>query len=659
MRIIATVTDRTDLLLYDLYQRLTLSLPRGGFNYQFAHSVPPGTSFRPSPGEEQLSDYAQRIVRLVQDVNRSGKVILADAASGLTAPLRQCFQQLLALGHKCLWIELEDFADTLSLAHQIFVLMALRLGRFSLELDQFVPTAKSVEVEDKDWADHIARLLRHWNVDPSEWVIVLYGRNGPGGCAGWREQYWDQAEYQRFERLLLALVQVNADKRERKGELRDGTNLGSGFTVIYAPYTEVRSKRDKARQEALDQLNVSVTPAIPQEWGYSDWQKSDLASRNRIDQIAPHDLQESRRPDATELYERLDPLPDPPETSFEDNMDYVQNDWLLPVALRGRGEQSTALSIPEARFKEALDARRFLYGSVLFRQSRHFSALLSEAVYPCPRRYNLAGEDSDWIRHQRVFKWLVKLNQRGHIIFAKPGGFAWMYRDSRLGVQYLAERLGPDDLLPQYWFAAQGRSRMHFWIGDWYGRAYRATGHVLPLLESIFHYAECLRYVPWAKPSRLKKEEVQAAITYRRTLARRSITELTKTLRMGRDSTICFWLQDAAGDSWFSLREATNSVPEGGGRRLLRDLEDVFLKLEKQELSSTALGQPATSFPWRRWLRELDAEFRQLPQLDNDRIPPVFATAQVSKEESEEGRPRPTEIPFCRAGIDRSDVYHS
>lgn len=38
-RVVATVTDRTDLLLYELYQRLTLSLPPGGLSYEFAHAA--------------------------------------------------------------------------------------------------------------------------------------------------------------------------------------------------------------------------------------------------------------------------------------------------------------------------------------------------------------------------------------------------------------------------------------------------------------------------------------------------------------------------------------------------------------------------------------------------------------------------------------------
>ena len=88
-----------------------------------------------------------------------------------------------------------------------------------------------------------------------------------------------------------------------------------------------------------------------------------------------------------------------------------------------------------------------------------------------------------------------------------------------------------------------------------------ATGHVLPLLEAAYHYRECLRYVRWAKPTGITDEA--DAVNYRRRLARRAVFELVKILRLGRDRTIRFWLQPAAGESWFSLR------PGGAGSKLL------------------------------------------------------------------------------------------
>ena len=43
-RVIVHKTSRPDLLLYELYQELTLSLPGGGFAYEFTHKVPPDGS---------------------------------------------------------------------------------------------------------------------------------------------------------------------------------------------------------------------------------------------------------------------------------------------------------------------------------------------------------------------------------------------------------------------------------------------------------------------------------------------------------------------------------------------------------------------------------------------------------------------------------------
>jgi hypothetical protein len=97
-RVIATVTDRTDLLLYELYQRLTLSLPPGGMSYEFAHPVPPGTSFTQSPRtEEEVTDLARRLIDAVQEEAcsiKEAQVVVADGESGLTGPLRQAFNEL-------------------------------------------------------------------------------------------------------------------------------------------------------------------------------------------------------------------------------------------------------------------------------------------------------------------------------------------------------------------------------------------------------------------------------------------------------------------------------------------------------------------------------------------------------------------------------------
>jgi hypothetical protein len=40
-KLCAIICDRPDLLLLDLYQRLTLRLPKGGASYQYSHDVPP------------------------------------------------------------------------------------------------------------------------------------------------------------------------------------------------------------------------------------------------------------------------------------------------------------------------------------------------------------------------------------------------------------------------------------------------------------------------------------------------------------------------------------------------------------------------------------------------------------------------------------------
>jgi hypothetical protein len=154
------------------------------------------------------------------------------------------------------------------------------------------------------------------------------------------------------------------------------------------------------------------------------------------------------------------------------------------------------------------------------------------------------------------------------------------------------------------YFAARNRARTHFWIADWYGRAYRATGHAMPLLESLYHYFECLSYTPFARPFSVTDQKVISG--YRLRLARRAFYEMLKTLRLGRRS-IEFWCQPSEGHGWFSL------APGEAGWRLLEQLENsVIKKLNEDE---------ADPIPGQGWLASLRVELQQLPQMDDADIP--------------------------------------
>jgi hypothetical protein len=635
-RIVATVTGRTDLLLYELYQRLTLSLPRGGFNYQFSPNLPPQqhrrigeeTSSQPSSGQQSYSDQLENLLTV-----ETGRVIIADGRFSLMDPMRTIFEKMT---HKArqnrkngIWLELEDYPDTASVAHEIFTIIALRLGRFQLDHARLVPPTRTSE---PDWPAHLAQILIHWAIDPSEWFIVFYGRNGPGKCAGWERTVWGgdlcEGEYEKFEKFLKALSTARAP-----GHAATNTPVetGQGFLLLYAPYSTDRYDEACERQKIIADLTNTwrkerrrLNLARENEWSESEvWEQyvqgdghSNIfsrAARYRVcdknrSLIPVHDCKGDLFTGGVAETHELSPV------KFMRSLEIIWNEWLMEPKKKEQPDDK----------RRRLNARRALYSATLFRQARHFSAFLSEGVYPCPCRYNTNAVDNDWLRNDHVKVWLEqwsnlskgdeKTSEGVRDFFSnKPGGFAWTDHDSRLGVQRLIEGMGPLEFVLRgncKSYAAQVRARMHYWIGEWYCRAYRATGHADPLLEAIYHFRECIHYCPFAMPLGRNLSERDVPF-YRFRIARRALLQLIKALRLGR-AELRLWIQGAAGDPWFG-EHATEAVITG--------FERVFETLQR--------NLPSGPERYTEWLSDLRWEMFTLPHLREDDMRELRFTEKV------------------------------
>jgi hypothetical protein len=624
-RIVATLTSRTDLLFYELYQRLTLSLPRGGFNYQFSPNLPPQRSPRAgeafndrSPSVKSYSDQLEKLLTTEAD-----KVVVADGARSLMDPMRTAFEKMTDKAQQNrkngIWLELEDYPDTASVAHEIFTIIALRLGRFQLDHARLVPPHAASE---EDWQIHIAQILTHWSIAPAEWFIVFYGRNGPGKCAGWERTIWggqeSKDEYEKFETFLRALLHPQPPSHSTPAK---PNKPGEGFLILYAPYSTARSEEARDRQNHIVKLTEDLRDArrkpgvaTETEWSESEeWEEyvrdRDHPIHARASRFLVFDKNEALIP----VHEyRIDGHDRDPFTSkpadeqalspadFEHSLGLISEKWLKDPGQQGDEEQQ-------------LNARRALYAATLFRQARHLSAFLSEGVYPCPCRYNTSAIDNDWLRNDHVSKWLkgwsnldneTESSNEGirNFFFNKPGGFAWTDHDSRLGVQRLIEGMGPLQFVAGGdWkaYAAQGRARMHFWIGEWYCRAHRATGHADPLLEALYHFRECIHCCEFAMPLNVNLRK-PAVHSYRLRLARRALLQLVKALRLGR-AGLRLWIQPAAGDPWFG-KMATRDVIDG----FRRVFETLHKNLPSEQMRSS------------EWLSELSWEMFILPNLRED-----------------------------------------
>lgn len=561
-------TDRTDLLLWELYQRINLSLPGGGYSIQFSHLVPPA-----SPNDDEYSMSADisrsskkvktKTLDPVQDVfdeikkRMAKEIIVLDSDSGVSKTIQDVFHRFRKEWYDTIWFELEDYRNTDDVFFHLLSAIAIRLGYFQLEWINFVPKrtdAKDLEREDakpepernklvqlnrldpEAMKKRLRLLVEKFKISPTRWVIFLYGRNGPGGCTGWHTSYWGKTEperaieHARFEDFLHELRAI-------------------GFGIIYLPYGRERFRRD---QEKVGLLRAQYEHCY--DTTRQPWTPPHAADAICIP-LTETDLMKCGAEKAnTDLADKV-------KSKGKDRKHF---DQILKAA-----EDFLPKKYGNSDPRHAT-RMLWLYGLTLFRQSRHPAAMISESVFPCPWRFQhnesqgADSHDNDEWRHRIVFAgtgeavddeperigWFRTL-VRARLFHHKPGGYAWKHRDTRLGLQYLLERVEnlqvheePFDLSREgkqtkhVARMSKLRPRLHYWIGDWYLRAFYATGHYTPLVEAIYHSVQALRHAHDYEPPHTGKIENLYLEQLR--LAWQAVCQIRRLLVVGRRSLL-FW----------------------------------------------------------------------------------------------------------------------
>jgi len=599
-RLILHQTKRPDLLLYELYQELTLSLPEGGFAYEFTHKVPPERNANDcgkdriaalqstlnSPKdlltesqqlckedsglEETAKRHARKaiaielgksIVNFVREEDNGNlprglqeyayltlgetngpleKVYLLDLASGAADALALAFNEL---GNKyffeCVWLELQDYENPVALAQEMLRVLALRIGQYQQEHVVLFPEGNIPKTGDADFGDwkvrtldHLRLLMEYFNILPNRWAFFLYGRDAAGGCAGWDNETWlskDEKKYDDLDTLLSLFSEV-------------------GFRVVYAPLTKERFDRDQEKagfiESKLYKIPEKILKILEKKGGFvldeirKEWSEEENL-RNFVDSDFPlQNKNDSIRVCPSLQKSSISSLKRKELSIYENRLENVLEKWLTPFTKEEK-EEGKDIGLEKWQVLRL----RFLYAVTLFRHSRHTSAFYSEAVYPCPNRFNRDRIDNDWVRASRVRKWIARLREL-HVFYHKPGGYAWKYRDVRLGLQALLQKLPLSqsslkntESMPNY--LLEIRARTHFWIGDWYRKAFATTGHSVPVMEALYHRYQCAKFAKFARPhGTYDPREIQE---YRLVLFRSAVLEMIKTLRLSRH-WMKFWL---------------------------------------------------------------------------------------------------------------------
>ena len=555
---------------------------------------------RVRPMSTGLKRYASLGAFLPEDVDSDGNRINAfaiDLCSGASSSLNSAFRDLTDNhSRNCIWLELQDYASPETLIQDILRVISLRIGRYQLEHLNMFPIDKLPSLDelvgkeyqqkrDKKFTSlliHLRSLFQYFNEVPEQWILFLYARNIPGACAGWDNQIWSETQFEQLRFLIRLLAKA-------------------GLKIVYAPLTKERVLREEQKadyleyqkyDEVCDFYNIARSRQTKQQLKQNDnFDNKSIPDRElyethferakniQYDGRAPFitdskfPLTRSVRQTDTSVEktsnDKAKPAKDPSDFNcltdhwdpsrfntterrqislFDSLIDRLLNEWLMVsnYDFKSREEQDEI----QTKFK-------FLFAITLFRQSRHTSAFFSDAVLSCPFRFNAQGIDNDWLRAEKVRQWIAELRDLG-IFYYKPGGYCWKHRDIRLSIQLLLQKLplfrsdnfqqrnaqGKKVYRFQHAFLLECRARSHYWISDWYFKAFATTGHSTPAIESLYHGYKCAQYSCLSRPSSLDygtKEDAESIIKYRLLLFRSAVINMTKTMRIGH-RWLRFWL---------------------------------------------------------------------------------------------------------------------
>lgn len=656
-RLRITQTTRPDLLLYELYQRLHLSLPPGGLSYEFSHILPPRRNPDYESPEQSVSAVlecvretkdlleASRLIighqgrpedvralardamvaslsrRLVRILGASGEALKAltdkwraigadreavcvlwqpwyrtsnasKVQAGAQTPGAQFVPPVIVdaiggvvracavateivsreQGLRIFWMELVDYIDIDAMIRDFFRSLAHRFGVFQSQHVSLHPLSVPLlqysrplpGSNNQQWtcrvdaiAEHLQATLDSYRVDACQLRLMVYGRDGYGCSAGLMSSQWDNADQIKGLHCFL----------EALGKV--------GVQVIYLPLLKWRAKIRESRRQSQRGAQVSVMPPLL------------------------HDviIEDARRPTVPDKQAEVFVPISGSSSVYLDNLKKVLHPFMKVDVRNGT---ITVQPRHTAGRDNAQKLIVFLYALCLFRHSRHPNALCSEATYQCPFRHNLSGMDNDFVRAEESSVWIAQLRTAG-LFLDKPGGASWMFGDLKMGMLTAIEELpnirflydSPAQNPPKRGHdqAIEMRARLHFWIGDWYLKAFCSSGHHVPILEAVHHQLMACKYAPYAKPkSRPPKSTKTASMAadrrvavYRHLLFLSALREASKTLRLAGTS-LKLWQSSPFDVSWMNeqhrkrigeeLQSASRSLFKDGRNRASQTLRE-------------------------------------------------------------------------------------
>ena len=632
-----TQSSRPDLLLYELYQRLVLSLPPGGLTYEFSHIVPPrrqksfdflepevenakncgkeakdpldaarvlvGDSgdevtakrlardaivmqlkttildalkgqmhfYRPDgePLEAQTKPipFVQAKMWLpnyrIPDLERMGekeekkkyseyefRPVLLDSVGGVVRASALAVDELSRDGYRVFWMETQDYMDADALLRDFLRGLALRYGTFQSRhvtvhplsspivhesMQNTADSSSGFERTSKIIAKHLKHVLGEYRANPKRIAVILYGRDSFGGSSGLLPSEWP-TEIEGFSKS-------KPDSRFASFQALHcviESFARAGIPIVYFPLSKERAAT-KAKLIAAWEVEPGDAKLD------KDFQETDANWKEFLR--------------GQHLNEKAKTLAEWPSDPFYTAEMQPSISLFHNIVTRVLAQFFTynfgATNVLKPRYERSAHERKltFLYALTLFRHSRHPNAVCSEAVFQCPYRHNANGIDNDYVRSVESAAWISEL-RKARVFFDKPGGSVWMHRDVRMALQRVLESspLGSkNDGRRRNHHFCEMRARLHFWIGDWYFKAFCSSGHLTPLIEAMHHRIMAAVFAPFAKPKGIPNRPISGTNlkNYRSMLFESAILEACKTVLIGWNSLL-LWQASPFDASWIS-----------------------------------------------------------------------------------------------------------
>lgn len=564
--VLFTITRRVDLFLFELYQYMTFTLPPGGFTHRFIQSVPAASQ----AGSGELRLDSSGITIASANLKALGLFPAIDTAQirilygrHSVTDFAERYFNLEPGGRDALWKELDDYQSPYQLMSELFQDISIRLGFYYQEhvvIDFKKAESLQGKVRNQFLCRNVASLVKCLGIDAKSWRVFIYGRGEPGAVGSWVKGAWR-------DRLYRLQVRVYKNLWECMAVLAD-----AGFDVIYVPEGlgmdgAESDLSDPVLAETIDQFSVDTveTEKLVDECRKDAHFTSPVSAGDIEQDLGIHRLKRG-------LIAAL----------LKDTGGFSKLKKYLDRKSHGKGVLNT--------YDE--NAIRYLYAAALLTQSRHISALLSEASSQSAWRYNLNlfldssdGHQNEYVLSRRYLEgWNELLSRSKNSLFRlKPGGYHWIRAKKRMLLQETLEGAFPLRFRSIPLEGArrelesglrESRATTHFWLSEWYLRAFYATNHSDPLIESLYHRLAALRDIRYLCPTRIFMVDTdirsdgqkanEAVINARLRLMVTSLSDMIKTLMVSNNS-MRYWMYGLQAEhlfSWKALAEALDVEPD-------------------------------------------------------------------------------------------------